>query len=505
MREMIESRRRGFGKGAVLAALTALLVGLGPSAIAQTDTGERVRQLEQQLEQLKADIAEGKDIQTRLEALEQELANLKQEIAAGGQAGPTHAPTATPPPGPTPPATQLPPAGVQGAPNPLQDDRRYLTGQDLLDESFPNSLPIPGTQTRFAVGGYAKLDFIHDLDFVGDRYEFELSTIPVAGTPDAALGGRTSAQAKESRINFDFRRKVQWKNGKAFPLQAFLEIDFFDDRESFGIQPRLRHAYGVIGRLLAGRTWNASGDLEALAGTIDFSGGDALYGDRVAQVRWQDRIGKHVTWSLGVEDPKNDISNPLGLGGRNRSELPNLGGHIRWTGKGGSHVQLGGDLFRLDWQGGDAGPSDTEVGYGVNLTARWLPRQNGTDAVVGGGTVGRGSGHRVVPFEGGGNDAVITPGGLDVLSHWQAYVGYSHYWTKSLNSTISTNWAELDNSEFQPASAIHRVGSFHLNLIWFPYKLVSTGIEVMWGERVNKDGARGEAWRLQYMAKYKFN
>jgi len=125
--------------------------------------------------------------------------------------------------------------------------------------------------------------------------------------------------------------------------------------------------------------------------------------------------------------------------------------------------------------------------------------------VVGGGTVGRGSGHRVVPFEGGGNDAVITPGGLDVLSHWQAYVGYSHYWTKSLNSTISTNWAELDNSEFQPASAIHRVGSFHLNLIWFPYKLVSTGIEVMWGERVNKDGARGEAWRLQYMAKYKFN
>ena len=108
-------------------------MGLGPSAIAQADRDERVRQLEQQLEQLKADIAAGKDVQAGLEALEQELAKLRKEVAAG-QAGPMPAPTLTPTPGPTP--TPLPPAGVQGAPNPLQDDRRYLTGQDLLDESF---------------------------------------------------------------------------------------------------------------------------------------------------------------------------------------------------------------------------------------------------------------------------------------------------------------------------------------------------------------------------------
>ncbi len=174
MREMIESRRRGFGKGAVLAALTALLVGLGAYGMAQTDTDERILQLEASVEEIKAEIREGKDVQTKLAALEQALAELKEEVAAQGQGGQTEeekaAPekTATSPaPAPTPPP--LPPAGVQGAPNPLQDDKRYLTGQDLLDESFPNSLPIPGTQTRFAVGGYAKLDFIHDLDFVGDR------------------------------------------------------------------------------------------------------------------------------------------------------------------------------------------------------------------------------------------------------------------------------------------------------------------------------------------------
>jgi len=401
---------------------------------------------------------------------------------------------------------QLPRPGEQGAPNPLQDDKKFLTGQDLLDETFPNSVPIPGTQVRFAIGGYAKLDVIGDLNYVGDRYEFELSTIPVSTSPLAAYGGRASAQAKESRINFDFRSKAHsTRTGKDYPLQAFLEIDFFEDNPALARQPRLRHAYGVIGRFLAGQTWTISGDLEALAGTIDFSGGDALYGDRVAQVRWQDRAGPHVTYAVGLEDPKTEIGNPLGLDGLDRPRMPNFAGRVRWTTKAGSHAQVGADLFRLDWQGGASGPSASATGFGLNLTGRLLLTEASKDALVGGGTIGHGSAHRVIPLEGGGNDAVIAEDGLHVMSHWQAYVGYSHYWTASLNSTMSTNWAALDNADLQPGTAIHKVASVHLNLIWFPYKLVSTGAEVMWGQRWNKNGDRGHAWRIQYMAKFKFN
>jgi hypothetical protein len=402
---------------------------------------------------------------------------------------------------------ELPPPGVQGSPNPLQrDDHRYLTGDDLLDESFPNSLPIPGSNVRFKIGGYAKLDFIQDLDYVGDRFEFELATIPVEGTPEAALGGRTTMHAKESRVSFDFRSKADWKNGKEFPLQAFLELDFFDDRESFSLQPRLRQAYGVIGRLLAGRTWTVTTDVSSLAGTIDFSGGDSLYGGRVAQIRWEDRINKSLKWAVGVEDPAQSIGNPLGLEGRDRPTLPTLGARLRWEDRGGSHVQLGAETFQLEWQGGDAGPSDKELGFGVLLSGRHLVGRKKRDALVGSATVGSGAAHRVISLSfDGGNDAVITPDGLDVMSHWQLYGGYSHYWNDSLNSTLSAAWAELDNSEFQPGSAIHKAGSIHLNLIWFPYRLVSTGIEYMYGLRENKDGAEGTASRIQYMVKYKFN
>ena len=119
---------------------------------------------------------------------------------------------------------------------------------------------------------------------------------------------------------------------------------------------------------------------------------------------------------------------------------------------------------------------------------------------------GHGAAHKIVSFRGSGSDAVITADGrLEVMEAWQAYLGYSRYWSKSLNSTFAVAWAEVDNSDLQPGNAIHSAASAHANLVWFPYKLVSTGIEFMWGERENKDGARGTARRIQMMAKFKFN
>lgn len=371
-----ETTRRlaGSGKSLLVSVLVAVLC--GPAFGEDDDLSARIAELEKALEAVKARAQAGEDVTARIAELERQLAEIKEASRkAGSEAAAPTAATAT--------AEKLPPAGVQGSPNPLQrDDKQYLTGDDLLDESFPNSIPIPGSDVRFKVGGYAKLDFIQDFDYVGNRFEFELATIPVEGTPEAELDGRTTLHAKETRLNFDFRSKARWKRSKEFPLQAFLEIDFFDDREEFALQPRLRHAYGVIGRLLAGQTWTISGDLEAIPGTIDFSGGDALYGDRVAQIRWQDSIGDHVIWAAGVEDPKIGIGNPLGEAGADRSQLPNFAGKVRWTTQSGSHVQLGADLFQLEWQGGESGPSDRELGYGLNLTGRWLIGGKSTNAVL---------------------------------------------------------------------------------------------------------------------------
>ena len=497
----------------VATVLVMLLVGAGSPVVAQTDVDEQIQALQHVLDQIKASARAGEDVEARLQALQDQITELQQQIADGApssqeqsteQASTTET-DASSAPTQSDAVADLPPPGVQGSPNPLQRNEEVLTGSDLLDESFPNSIPIFGSDARFRISGYAKLDFIQDLDYVGDRYEFLASSIAVEGTPEAALGGRTTLHAKESRLSFDFRSVTRnEKHGWEMPLQAFIEFDFFDDRETFALQPRMRHAYGVLGRFLAGQTWGITSDVTALAGTVDAGGGDSLYGARVPQIRFADRISDSVTYKVGIEDPQQSIGDPLELGGRDRPTLPTFAGALRFENKRGSHIQLGADIFQLEWQGGDAGPSDKEMGYGASLSGRLVVGKN--DALVGAATIGSGAAHRVISLStDGGNDAVITPDGLDVMSHWQVYTGYSHYWTEDLNSTASIAFAELDNSEYQPGHAIHRTGTFHLNLIWFPYKLVSTGIEYMYGFRENKDGAEGTASRLQYMVKYKFN
>lgn len=208
---------------------------------------------------------------------------------------------------------------------------------------------------------------------------------------------------------------------------------------------------------------------------------------------------------MGLEDPVIQIANPNGVDGVARPVLPNLGARMRWTFSDGSQVQLGGDLFQLNWQGGETGPDASAVGYGLNPTFRLLTGPEQKDALVGGGSFGLGGGHRVVTLSFEDVDAVVTDAGLDEMKFWQAYVGFSHYWTESLNSTLSTAWTGMDNAELQAPGSLHKAGSAHLNLLWFPYELASVGGEIMWGRRENKDGASGQAVRLNFMVKYKFN
>ena len=480
---------------------TAALLVLAPAfGAAEPAYDEQIEELRERLEEIAEAAGTNAEIDAQLDVIRKDIARLEQRIAADdSEVAITTVDEADAAP------TELVP-GEQGSPAPMQREPEYLTGDDLLDDSFPGSLPIPGTTARFKIGGYAKLDFIQDFDFVGDRYEFELASIAVQGSPEYALGGQTTLHAKESRVNLDFRNVVRNdERGWEFPIRAFLEIDFFDDRDSFRLQPRLRQAYGAIGRFIAGRTWSITTDLSALAPTIDFSGGDALYGGRVSQLRFSDDISDTLKFAVGIEEATLSIGNPFGLEGTTRSSLPNLAGNLRWEKQGKGSVQLGVDLFRLEWQGGQTGPSDTEFGYGLSLTGRYFLGESGRDVISGSATVGKGAAHRVVAlgFD-GGNDAVITPGGLDPMTHWQVYGGYSHYWAESLNSAIAVAYTELDNSAFQPDTAIHRAGSLHVNLIWFPYKKISTGIEYMWGFRENKDGADGTANRIQLMAKFLF-
>ncbi|GGZ74454.1 DcaP family trimeric outer membrane transporter [Algibacter mikhailovii] len=405
-------------------------------------------------------------------------------------------------------STDTIPSGVQGSINPLTDNRPVHTGDNLLDDSFPSSWPLFGSDIRMKIGGYVKADFIRDFDYIGDRYEFELGSIALEGSPERELGGISTFHAKQTRINFDFRSKAKWsKTGKEFPLQVFLELDWFFDGESSRLNTRLRHAYGVIGRLLVGRTWTTSGDLATLPGTIDFASGDALYGGRTTQIRWQDNIDETFSYAVALEDFAPQIDNVYNLEGASRPLWPNIAGMVKAKSKNGSSIQLGLDVFPVSWVGPASAPNVNKTGYAITVGSRLVLKVTEyQDAFVWGGGYGEGQAHKIVSLSWDGKaSGALSPTDLTTSPAWFAYAGYNHYWTKKLNSNISTAWSGTTLADFQADETIQKAGSVHANLVYFPYKMVSTGIEYMWGTRENKNGVEGTASRVQFMVKFKFN
>jgi hypothetical protein len=156
----------------------------------------------------------------------------------------------------------------------LRDPQRTVTGTDLEDAEFPGSWPMFGKNTRMKIGGYVKADFLYDFDGTTDRNQFLMSTIPLDGTPEAANSGYVSLFARETRFNIDVRRIEEDRA----PLRLFVEGDFWASSSQF----RLRHAYVVFGKFLAGQTWTTLSILESLVYMIDFGAGDALFGGRTA-------------------------------------------------------------------------------------------------------------------------------------------------------------------------------------------------------------------------------
>ncbi len=404
-------------------------------------------------------------------------------------------------------STDTIPPGVQGSVNPLTDNTPVYTGDQLLDARFPNSWPIFGSGVRMSIGGYVKADFIQDFDYVGDRFEFETGSIAVKGTPERDLGGVSTFHAKQSRVNFDLRSSAKWKNGKEFPMQVFIEFDWFFDSEAQRFNTRLRHAYGVVGRLLVGRTWTTSGDLSSLPGLIDFAGGDAVYGGRATQIRFQDEINSRWKYAVALEDASGQIANPNNIAGAFRPKAPNLASMIKWHKPNGTSIQLGLDLFPMSWAGPSTVPNVTEMGYAVTGTGRVVvKRAKHNDAFLWGAGFGQGQAHKIIALSWDGKaSGVVDQTGLNLAPAWFGFAGYNHYWSNRLNSTVSTNWGGTDLSPLQTPNTITKAGTVHANLIWFPYPLISTGIEYMWGMRENKDGMQGTATRLQCMVKFKFN
>ena len=383
----------------------------------------------------------------------------------------------------------------------FRDNKIDYTGQDLVDAAFPNSWPLFGTKARMAIGGYIRFDYIQDFDGAYDRFQYEIQNVPVAGDGRRDQSGYMNIYARETRFNFDIRSISE--SGR--PYRIFIEMDFYNlDRGPFSQAPRLRHAYGVMGRLLIGRTWGTQSDLFAVPATIDFAAGDALTGTRRAQVRWEDKLGSKFMYALALEMlefPGIDGGDTVGLASQ---QLPLLAGRITKMTASGGRLMVGASVYQLRWDGLGAMPNATAIGWGFSFSGReyfgakkhyfrWMA------------SYGQGWGSQIVATIGTESSAIVTPEGtLETMPAWNLGGGVAYRLSNTLVANLNSNYYSIDPSQYKEGYDMKAGLAGHVNMIWSPTAHINTGVEFMMARRTNVNDTQGTGRRLQLMMKYLF-
>jgi len=271
----------------------------------------------------------------------------------------------------------------------------------------------------------------------------------VEGDGRPAKSGYMNLHGRESRLNIDFRSITE----TGMPMQVFFEFDFYNlDRGPFNQSARLRHFYGVLGRLLIGRTWGTQSDLYAVPATIDFAAGDALTGTRRAQIRFEDAINTKFNYAVALEMLEFPGVDGRNFEGQASQKLPLLTGRITKTTNAGGRLFLGASLFQLRWDGEEVIPNSTKVGWGFSFSGReyfgdkkhwfrWMA------------SYGQGWGSQIIATLGTQSSGILNDEGkLETMPALNLGTGVCINLSKTLVTNLNVSYYAIDPSKYRDES-----------------------------------------------------
>lgn len=347
----------------------------------------------------------------------------------------------------------------------------------------PKGLEWQAGEYTLKLGGYIKVDLIHDFDEIGSTDSFDPRTIPTSGADEP--GDNTRLHARQSRLNLDVRGP-----SSIGPFRAFVEGDFFGDKSTF----RLRHAYATTGAVLGGQTWSTFMDEEIMPETLDFEEPIAYPMVRQAQVRLTRTFEDGSYFAIALEDPDSDVAIDSSVAGEAEEPWPDLNGRLHWKHARG-HAQLGlfAGMARFDPSSGSA---DDVFLWGLNLSTKLSTV--GSDHAFAELTYGDGVGR----YRGGTTAIVDASGELEAVPIVGALGGYRHFWSSEFRSTIAYSVGDADLPAGAPATTTEQVSYLATNLIWQFSDRAWAGIEYLHGTRSTSDGEDGDANRLQLSLRF---
>ena len=352
-----------------------------------------------------------------------------------------------------------------------------LAGPGLRAQSSPSPITFSSGSWQLTLGGYFKLDMIHDFDANSSPDSFDPRSIPVDGTE----GTNTRIHARETRLSLGIQGPAEGKD-----LKLFLEGDFYGTGNAF----RLRHAYAQYGALLAGQTWTTLMDDRNIPPTIDFETPLAAPFVRQGVLRITTGLSKGSDLAFAVEESDPEILIPPGIEGKPEKTWPDLVTRFRFTHSRG-YVHLAGFVGRTRFRALTGATSDVTIGGVLGSTRlSLLDRDTAYFQVAYGPGAGR--------YRGAASAAFDAAGRLETVDVVGLTVGYLHYWSRqwSSNAVVSPAWVVSEVGD--PATSNDSFNYVAINLLyWFLDQRAWVGGEYLYGRRELRSGVHGSGNRVQ--------
>jgi hypothetical protein len=353
-----------------------------------------------------------------------------------------------------------------------------------VTEAGQDALSFDAGAWNIALGGYVKLDVIHDFDAIGSRDLFDPRTIPIGGGD----GGDTRVHARATRLSLSVVRTID-----ARELQLFYEGDFFGKDSSF----RTRHAFVEYGRWLVGRTWSTFMDEKAIAPTIDYETPLAAALVRQRQVRVSFALSGRAELAVGLEDSDPVVLPGAGMLGTAENSWPDLTARLRFTNEH-SHFQVSFFVGETRFEPVVGATQDVPV-HGVLASAgrSLFERDSAYFQIAYGPGLGR--------YRGAASAGFDSLGNLEPIRVFAVTAGYQHFWSPRWSSNAVVSPASVRTELAEPRGGDAELTYAAVNLrYWFLEGRAWTGCELLHGRRELHDDARGTANRVQLAVRFDF-
>jgi hypothetical protein len=377
-------------------------------------------------------------------------------------------------------------------------------------------------QRSFDIYGFAMLDWIQDSKRVDPAWQDAFRPSKIA-TPEGEFGTNGQAGVSVKQTRFGVRGLLPTGDSTP-PVKFRFEFDFFGVGIDAGQTTiRLRYAYGEWGSILAGQTTSLFMDLDVFPNVIDYWGPDGMVFLRNPQLRWTPYRTDNDWFAVAIERPTSDVD-PGNIrlveefqNGevRPNNPLPDLTAQYRFGASWG-HMQISGILRDIGYEyrqdAAEPFQKGSETGWGIGLSGTF--NTIGKDKIL----------WQVV--HGNGIASYMNDGGMD-LAPTATYpapptaqvpklqgeavpltgvmVYYDHYWNEQFSTSIGYSFDQVSNTNFQGTDAFHKGQYTSVNLLWYPAKRVMLGAELLWGERTDNNGTKGDDLRFQFSAKFDFD